>query len=195
MEESNKERRWRRQAMDFPLVDLLNPQACYDYLLQVLHPTGLACPRLPAPGQVGRPPLPAGPVLDYQCSHCGCVFPRRLDGHPPGQHASDPGGNHSHPPRHPSRRSHCPRLARELNCDRKHLLELRRKLQGWSSSLGHKIPALVDEVTEADEMFQNAGEKGVPHTDPEDPPRRRANKQRGHGTFDNDRRPSQGGGT
>ena len=33
------------------------------------------------------------------------------------------------------------------------------------------------------------GEKGVPHTDPDDPPRRRANKARGHGTWDNDRPP------
>ena len=33
------------------------------------------------------------------------------------------------------------------------------------------------------------GKKGVPHTDPDDPPRRRANKARGHGTWDNDRPP------
>lgn len=38
-------------------------------------------------------------------------------------------------------------------------------------------------------MYQNAGEKGIPHTDPEDPPRRRGNKARGHGTWDNDRPP------
>src|SRR6201992_1545996 len=31
--------------------------------------------------------------------------------------------------------------------------------------------------------------KGVPHPDPADPPRRRANKRRGHGTFENDRPP------
>ena len=33
------------------------------------------------------------------------------------------------------------------------------------------------------------GEKGLPHTDPADPPRRRANKRRGHGSWDNDRPP------
>src|SRR5260221_11166854 len=33
------------------------------------------------------------------------------------------------------------------------------------------------------------GKKGEPHLDPADPPRRRANKQRGHGTYDNDRPP------
>jgi transposase-like protein len=33
------------------------------------------------------------------------------------------------------------------------------------------------------------GKKGVPHLDPEDPPRRRANKTPGHGTWENDRPP------
>ncbi len=33
------------------------------------------------------------------------------------------------------------------------------------------------------------GKKGVPHKDPEDPPRKRANKVRGHGTWDKDRPP------
>ena len=38
-------------------------------------------------------------------------------------------------------------------------------------------------------MYQNAGEKGLAHPDPLDPPRRRANKRRGHGNFANDRPP------
>jgi transposase-like protein len=33
------------------------------------------------------------------------------------------------------------------------------------------------------------GKKSDYHPDPDDPPRRRANKQRGHGTYDNDRPP------
>ena len=33
------------------------------------------------------------------------------------------------------------------------------------------------------------GKKGVPHRDPEDPPRRRANKAPGHGSWENDRPP------
>ena len=36
------------------------------------------------------------------------------------------------------------------------------------------------------------GKKGRPHPDPDDPPRRRANKRRGHGTFANDRPPVAG---
>jgi hypothetical protein len=36
------------------------------------------------------------------------------------------------------------------------------------------------------------GKQGVPHPDPEGPPRRRANRRRGHGTFANDRPPVAG---
>lgn len=51
---------------------------------------------------------------------------------------------------------------------------------------------LEDAITEADELYQNAGEKGKRHADPLDPPRRRANKVRGHGTWENDRPPVAG---
>jgi transposase len=37
--------------------------------------------------------------------------------------------------------------------------------------------------------FRMRGKKGDLHADPSDPPRCRANKQRGHGTYDNDRPP------
>jgi transposase len=42
---------------------------------------------------------------------------------------------------------------------------------------------------EADELYHNAGKKSTPHPDPNDPPRRRANKRKGPGTFANDRPP------
>ena len=37
--------------------------------------------------------------------------------------------------------------------------------------------------------FRMRGKKGEKHSDPADPPRRRANKHKGHGTYDNDRPP------
>ena len=37
--------------------------------------------------------------------------------------------------------------------------------------------------------FRMRGKKGELHPDEDDPPRCRANKQRGHGTYDNDRPP------
>ena len=59
---------------------------------------------------------------------------------------------------------------------------------------------LPDAVTEADERYQRAGEKGrtptllrtIPYTTPDDPPRRRANKVKGHGTGNTDRPPIAG---
>lgn len=42
--------------------------------------------------------------------------------------------------------------------------------------------------------FRTRGKKGEQHADPLEPPRRRANKQRGHGTYDNDRPPIVGTG-
>lgn len=37
--------------------------------------------------------------------------------------------------------------------------------------------------------FRMRGKKGERHPDPDDPPRRRANQRRGHGTYENDRPP------
>ena len=37
--------------------------------------------------------------------------------------------------------------------------------------------------------FRRRGKKGEKHSDPTDPPRRRANQQKGHGTYENDRPP------
>jgi transposase len=37
--------------------------------------------------------------------------------------------------------------------------------------------------------IRTRGKKSTPHPDPDDPPRRRANQQRGHGTYENDRPP------
>lgn len=37
--------------------------------------------------------------------------------------------------------------------------------------------------------FKTRGKKSQPHGDPNDPPRRRANKRRGHGTYEADRPP------
>ena len=59
----------------FPLDGLLDEQACYDWLVEVLHPQDLACPH-------GHP-LPCGqkphdrhraPVMDYRCRACGAVY-------------------------------------------------------------------------------------------------------------------------
>ena len=61
--------------MVFPIDELLDEQACYDFLLRLLHPEGLRCPNghsLPsdqAPHDRHR-----APIMDYRCRECGSVF-------------------------------------------------------------------------------------------------------------------------
>jgi transposase len=80
------------------------------------------------------------------------------------------------------------RLARELDLDRKRLGELRQQIQ---TNLYDTLPGELMSGTafEADELYQNAGKKSTPHRDVADPPRRRANKRKGKGSYANDRPP------
>ena len=61
--------------MRFPLSDVLDEQASYDFLLKVFHPSGLHCPNghgLPvdqAPHDRHR-----APFYDYKCRRCGKVY-------------------------------------------------------------------------------------------------------------------------
>ena len=82
-------------------------------------------------------------------------------------------------------------LARELGCDRMHLLELRHRLQEHAR-LGLDRNPLGDAGSRPTRRTSTRGKKGIPHADPADPPRRRANGRRGHGTFANDRPPVAG---
>jgi transposase-like protein len=172
--------------MDFPIDHLLDEDACYQFLLDLLHPAGLRCPRCQAAEGSYTHRYFRQPVLDYRCPRCGRVFNAWTG--TPFQ------GTHRRPSqivrilRGFAQGTSTAQLARELSCSRRHLLDLRHRLQARALAGSDRTP-LVDRVVEADEMYQNAGEKGVPHEDPEDPPRRRANKVRGHGTMDNDRPP------
>ena len=61
--------------LQFPLDDLLDEQACYDFLRRVLHPDGLCCPqghRLAI--DQGAHDRHRAPILDYRCRTCGAVF-------------------------------------------------------------------------------------------------------------------------
>jgi transposase-like protein len=142
--------------MDFPVIEFLDEEACYAKLVALLHPDGLACPRCGAHDHLGVHRRHRAPVLDYQCGHCGRVFnawtgtilqgmqrsPARIllilrgvaQGVPTAQ------------------------LARELGCDRMKLLALRHRLQD-NALLGLDRNPLGDEHVEADELYQNAGEK------------------------------------
>lgn len=170
----------------FSTLELMDEQKCYEYLVGILHPEGLYCPTCGKPvaqSKVHR--RDRAPLLYFHCScgriynalagtlwqgthHTCCLIVRILQGFAQGI-----------PTLH---------LEKELGIDRKHLLERRHQIQALAAQACDREP-LADAVVEVDEMYQNAGEKGCSHPDPEDPPRRRANQARGHGTWETDRPP------
>ena len=80
-------------------------------------------------------------------------------------------------------------LANEIGVCRQTVQAIGQQIHANAQHLQADNPLDRDEQTETDEMYQNAGGKSDPHLDPADRPRRRANKQRGHGTYENDRPP------
>ena len=173
--------------MRFPLADLLDEQECYDYLLRTLHPDGLCCRNgHPLPPDQAPHDRSRAPLYDYRCRMCGNVFNLFTGTVWAGTHYDCVtivlvmrGFAQGIPTL---------QLADELELDYETLLNRRHTIQ--QLALDHKpTTPLTDPVTEADEMFQNCGEKGEKHDDPDDPPRRRANNRRGAGTMDNDRPP------
>ena len=174
--------------MRFPIGRLMSERACYDFLMEVLHPDGLKCRRCghPLPPDQAPHDRHRDPIFDYRCRVCGAVFNIFSDTIWEGTRYSCStivlimqGVVQGKPTK---------QLAEELGIDRFHLLKRRHAIQRLALEKLPRSP-LDDEETEADEMFQNAGEKGDKHTDPDDPPRRRANKRPGLGTMENDRPP------
>jgi transposase-like protein len=140
--------------MDFPPLDLLDEQACSDSLGAALHPNGLRCPTCGSRRHTVHRAHRA-PVLDYRCD-CGRVFNAWTGTQLQGT---------QRPPtalvlivRGIARGTPTAQLARELGCSRRHLLALRHRLQhrAW---VRLPRPPLPDGEAEADELFQNAGEK------------------------------------
>lgn len=142
--------------MDFPLVDLMDENACFQKLLVLLHPDGLACPRCHARDGLGLHRRDRDPVLDYRCGQCGRVFNAYT--------GTVLEGSHKMPSlvmlilRGIAQGVSTAQLARELGLDRCKLLVWRHRLQQLAEQSVDRTP-LPDETTEADEMYQNSGEK------------------------------------
>ena len=166
--------------LKFPIDDLLDEEQCYGFLVELLHPEGLRCPEgheLPDGQAPHKRPEGRAPVVSYRCHQCGAVFNvftgTVLSGI---RHDCSTivmilrGFAQGVPTQH---------LADELGLDYSGAqLEWRHRLQ--ESALDTPLPGkLSDPEAEADELFQNAGEKGAGRPEREDSPRRRANKKRG----------------
>lgn len=148
--------------MDFPIIDLMDQEGCRQKLFDLLHPEGFACPRCGARAGLNVHRRHAdSPVVDYRCKGCRRVF-NMFTGTPwQGAHLSPAqillvlrGIAQGVP---------TAKLAREVGISRQHLLKLRHEIQARALASADHAP-LPDEHTEADEMYQNAGEKrGAAH--------------------------------
>ncbi len=68
-------------------------------------------------------------------------------------------------------------LSKELSVSYNALLNWRHRLQEFAFE-NRDVSQLKDQQVESDEVFQNAGEKGILHPNPDDPPRVRGNKKK-----------------
>ena len=143
--------------MDFPILDLMDADACYQFLLTTLHPDGLRCPRCGRADDHSVHDRHRPPVLDHRCRGCRAVFnaytgtPLQKTHKTPTQLVLLLRGIWQAAP--------TARLARELGCGRKSLLALRHRLQGLAEQAATRVGPVPGATAEADEMFQNAGEK------------------------------------
>jgi transposase-like protein len=115
--------------LQFPLNDMLDEQACHEFLLRVLHPDGLHCPhghRLPA-AQAAHDRHRA-PILDYRCRTCGTVF--NLFTGTIWAKTRYPCSTIVQILRGIAQGVSTKHLAEELGLDRGHLLERRHQMQG-----------------------------------------------------------------
>jgi transposase len=176
--------------MDFPIAESRDEDACYARLVSLLHPGGIVCPRCGIGDRFRVHRRHRAPIIDYRREGRGRVF-NAFTG-------TEFHKTHRRPSaillilRGISQGTSTARLARELSRHRPHLPRLRHRLQARAMEAADSSPLAGDAEVEADEMYRNAGEKGILHPDPEDPPRRRANERRGHGNFANDRPPVAG---
>jgi len=150
--------------IDFPIADLLDPAACKQWLAQHLHPGGLRCPVCQS--EQRRVARRAGAFEGYRCRAC--------DGYYTLLSGTACAKTHQPPAtlvlllRGIAKGESTARLARELKLSRKHAPTLRQRVQ---RNLYEQQPhdVLAEAVFEADELYQNAGEKKHPAPRPPRP--------------------------
>lgn len=171
--------------IEFPIQDVLDEEESYVRLCEMLRPDGFICPNGHAlPEEQAPHERKRAPVVNYRCRECGAVYNLFTGTIWSGSHYDCRiilllmrGFIKGVPTQE---------LATEMGLDYKTVLKWRHRVQaeGMVPSAQESPP---DDAEEGDEMFQNAGEKGDPHDDPDDPPRPRSNPQRGRGTAASDR--------
>jgi transposase-like protein len=147
--------------IDFPIDELLDDEACLMWLERHLHPAGFACPRCGASER--RLARRRGAFPSYRCRHCdryhtiltGTAF----------QKTHQTPGTLVLLLRGIAKGESTARLGRELSVSRRQMGTLRQRVQ---QNLADTLPRAVSEeaIFEADELYQNAGEKRHPASRP-----------------------------
>jgi transposase-like protein len=145
-------------VIEFPITDLLDGQSSYEWLLAHFHPEGLACPHCGAAWSEAREFrwTKKSQVPDYRCGQCDKTY------NVYSQTVFE--GRHFTPEqavmvvRGIVKGEQAQILANEVGVCR-HTIQAIRKLMQHNAEQNQPDTSLKDEVTETDEMFQNAGEK------------------------------------
>jgi transposase len=173
--------------MIFSITELLDEVESGRWIAQYFHAQGFRCPYCKT-GVEGARVFRSSKrgVVDYRGKPCECVYNLYTG-------TAFAGGGLS--PRQAvllvrgvGKGESSATLAAELGGGRSTGPLLRQKVQ--TNGYGMLAQgALTEGETETDERFPNAGEKRPTPRRPHRPPRRRANKRRGHGTYANERPP------
>jgi transposase-like protein len=141
--------------LDFPIDDLLDNDACLEWLERHLHPEGMRCPRCGASERRSARRAAAFPA--YRCQQCDRFY-TVLTGTSFAKTRQTP-AKLVLVLRGIAKGEPTARLARELGLSRRQMHTLRQRVQ---SNVYETLPTtpMNDRVVEADELYQNAGEKG-----------------------------------
>lgn len=144
--------------MDFPINQLMSEKASTEWILEHFHPEGLRCPHCHAAWAEASEfrTTRKSQLTVYRCKRCrgiynlysGTIFEARQL--PPSEVVLLVRGV--------LKGESAATLARELGRSKTTITELRHLIQSQARALQSEKP-LADQVVEADEMFQNAGEK------------------------------------
>ncbi len=142
--------------MIFPITNLLDDEQSKKWLLEHFHPEGLRCPKCGSMRRRLFRETETSRLSVYRCLECEGIYNLYS--------ATLFEKKHLRPSqvvlllRGVAKGESAMRLAQELGVSRATVHELRKELQQNTRRLQPDVP-LTDEHTEADEMYQNAGEK------------------------------------
>lgn len=141
----------------FPFDALLDEAKIYEWFAAILWPAGPVCPRCGRRDDLHVHAQDRAPLVDWRCRQCKRVFNLFTGTVFQGTHhrmsrlfaivrgvAQGVSTNQLH---------------KEVGCNYRVLLDLRHKIQAWVTHVITQDPKIKSQVAEADEMYQNAGEK------------------------------------